>query len=142
MPASATARSAVRPRPRPRWTIAPAPDAAAVAALASGLQLPETVCQLLAVRGHAGIDGAKRYLRPRLDQLHAPERLNGVARAAERLATAVRRGETVLVHGDYDVDGMCSTALMVRVLRAVGGAVVPFIPDRLADGYDLTGAGV
>ncbi len=88
------------------------------------------------------MDGAKHYLRPRLDQLHAPDRLNGVARAAERLATAVRRGETVLVHGDYDVDGMCSTAIMVRVLRAVGGVVVPFIPDRLTDGYDLTGAGV
>ncbi len=88
------------------------------------------------------VDGAKHYLRPRLDQLHAPDRLSGVARAAERLATAVRRGETVLVHGDYDVDGMCSTAIMVRVLRSVGGNVVPFIPDRLTDGYDLTDAGV
>ena len=142
MPAPAASRSIVRSRPRPRWIIAPPPDAATVAVLTAGLQLPEPVCQLLAVRGHRAVDGAKHYLRPRLDHLHAPERLNGVARAADRLATAVRAGETVLVHGDYDVDGMCSTAIMVRVLRAVGGRVVPFIPDRLTDGYDLTGAGV
>lgn len=142
MPAPAASRSAARPRPRPRWTVAALPDADVVASLAAGLQLPETVCQLLAVRGHRAVDSAKHYLRPRLDQLHAPDRLGGVVRAAERLATAVRRGETVLVHGDYDVDGMCSTAIMVRVLRSVGGTVVPFIPDRLADGYDLTDAGV
>ncbi|MDQ6925528.1 MAG: single-stranded-DNA-specific exonuclease RecJ, partial [Candidatus Eremiobacteraeota bacterium] len=122
--------------------MAPTPDTATVASLAAGLQLPDTVCQILAVRGYRAIDGAKHYLRPRLDQLHAPDRLQGVARAAERLAAAVRRGETVLVHGDYDVDGMCSTAIMVRVLRAVGGQVVAFIPDRVADGYDLTDAGV
>ena len=113
-----------------------------MAALAAELQLPATVCQLLAVRGHRAAGAVKHYLRPRLDQLHAPDRLDGVARAAERLAAAVRAGETVLVHGDYDVDGMCSTALMLRVLRGVGGRAVPFIPNRLTDGYDLTDAGV
>ena len=142
MTAPAASRPAARPRPRPRWVVAPPPDRATVVSLVAGLQLPETVCQLLAVRGHHAVDGAKHYLRPRLDQLHAPDRLRGVPRAAERLATAVRDGETVLVHGDYDVDGMCSTAIMVRVLRAVGGKVVPFIPNRLTDGYDLTDAGV
>jgi len=113
-----------------------------VAALRDALRLPETVCRLLAGRGHVEGDAVRRYLRPRLDQLHAPGRLDGVATAAARLARAVRGGETVLVHGDYDVDGMCSTALMTRVLRGVGGRVVPFIPHRVTDGYDLTDAGV
>jgi len=131
-----------RQRPQPRWTFAPPQDEAAVAALAGALQLPESVCRLLAARGHADVAASKRFLRPRLDQLHAPARLAGVAIAAERLARAVRAGETVLVHGDYDVDGMCSTALMVRVIRGLGGRAVPFIPHRLADGYDLTDAGV
>ena len=63
-------------------------------------------------------------------------------RAVERLVRALREGETILVHGDYDVDGICSTTLMVRVLRALGGNVVPFIPQRLRDGYDLSDAGV
>ena len=133
---------AARPRPRPRWVLAPSPDPAAVGALAAALGLPEPVCRLLATRGHAEPELVKRFLRPRLEQLHPPERLAGVDVAAERLALAVRRGETVLVHGDYDVDGMCSTALMTRVLRGVGGQVVPFIPHRLRDGYDLTDAGV
>jgi single-stranded-DNA-specific exonuclease len=55
---------------------------------------------------------------------------------------AIRGGETILVHGDYDVDGISSTTLLTRAFRALGGTVVPFIPRRLLDGYDLTDAGV
>ena len=62
--------------------------------------------------------------------------------ALERLERAVRGGETILVHGDYDVDGICSTALLTRCLTHFGARVVPFIPHRLDDGYDLTDAGV
>ncbi len=131
-----------RPRPAARWVLAPPADPSLIAGLTRDLRLPEPVCRLLAARGHGAGDAVKQYLRPRLEQLHDPARLAGVERAAERLAAAVRAGETILVHGDYDVDGMASTALMTRVLRAVGGIVVPFIPHRLRDGYDLTDAGV
>jgi single-stranded-DNA-specific exonuclease len=118
------------------------PDPDVVSALAGELLLPPRVCTLLARRGHTAAEQAKRYLRPRLEQLHDPGRLGGMSVAAERLARAVRDGEAVFVHGDYDVDGMCSTALLVRVLRGLGGRAVPFIPHRLRDGYDLTDAGV
>jgi single-stranded-DNA-specific exonuclease len=60
----------------------------------------------------------------------------------DRLVHAIRHGEVIFVHGDYDVDGMASTALLTRVLRALGGTVVPWVPNRLTDGYDLTAAGV
>jgi single-stranded-DNA-specific exonuclease len=60
----------------------------------------------------------------------------------DRLARAIRAGETILVHGDYDVDGICSTTLMTRAIRSLGGVAVPFIPDRRSDGYDLGPAGV
>jgi single-stranded-DNA-specific exonuclease len=133
---------AARPRPRPRWVAAPAPDAAAVAALEAELHLPESVCRLLVSRGHTSGDAAKRFLRPRLEQLHAPSLLTGLGEAVERLVRAVRGGETILVHGDYDVDGICSTTLLTRAIRGFGGTVVPFIPRRLEDGYDLTMAGV
>ncbi|MEO8333851.1 MAG: single-stranded-DNA-specific exonuclease RecJ [bacterium] len=129
-------------RPRTRWILPEAPDPAIVSALGKELLLPEPVCRLLAARGFAPADAAKRYLRPRLDQLLPPEQLLDMARAVERLVAAVRGGETILVHGDYDVDGMCSTTLMTRALTALGGKVVPFIPQRLVDGYDLTDAGV
>ena len=137
-----TAPAAARPRPQPRWVLPTAPDAAAVAALAAELRLPETVCRLLVARGHREPDAAKRFLRPRLEQLHQPAGLLGLDLAVERLARAVRSGETVFVHGDYDVDGICSTTLLTRAIRAFGGRVVPFIPHRVTDGYDLSMAGV
>ena len=117
-------------------------DPAAIATLAAELHLPPIVCELLCRRGYLDTDPAKRYLRPRLDQLHDPDRLLGLPVAVERLARAIADGETVLVHGDYDVDGICSTTILVRTIRALGGKVVPFIPRRLEDGYDLTMAGV
>ena len=132
----------VRLRPRPRWVPAPPPDAAVVAALGAELRLPPAVCQLLAARGHTAVDGAKRFLRPRLEQLHEPALMGGLGDAVGRLVRAIRAGETILVHGDYDVDGICSTTLLTRAIRQLGGRVVPFIPRRLEDGYDLTMAGV
>ena len=133
---------AARPRPQARWKEPPAVDPAVVAALASELSLPPVVCELLVRRGFGESDGARRFLRPRLDQLHPPSSMRDLDVAVERLAAAIEAGETILVHGDYDVDGMCSTALLTTALRALGGVVVPFIPRRLEDGYDLGGAGV
>jgi single-stranded-DNA-specific exonuclease len=129
-------------RPRARWILPEHPDTAVVRTLCDELLLPEPICRLLATRGHAPAELAKRYLRPRLDQLLPPEQLLDLGRAVERLVRAIRGGETILVHGDYDVDGISSTTLLTKAFRAVGGTVVPFIPRRLADGYDLTEAGV
>lgn len=131
-----------RPRLTPRWHLATPLDDALVAALAGALKLPPLVCGLLAGRGHADPEDAKRFLRPRLEQLHSPALMLGMDRAVERLVAAIRSGETILVHGDYDVDGICSTTIMVRVLRHLGGKAVPFLPHRITDGYDLGEAGV
>jgi len=113
-----------------------------VAKLAAHLNLPPAICTLLIRRGYDEGDAARRFLRPRLEQLHSPDSMLGLVEAVERLERAIHAGETIMVHGDYDVDGMCSTALMTRVLRGLGGLVVPFIPHRVEDGYDLTSAGV
>jgi single-stranded-DNA-specific exonuclease len=129
-------------RPKARWILPPEPDRAAVERLQRELQLPFAICRLLAIRGFGEPDDAKTFLRPRLDHLHAPDRLLDLDRAVERLVRALRENETILVHGDYDVDGICSTTLMVKTLRTLGGTAVPFIPRRLDDGYDLTAAGV
>ena len=110
--------------------------------LVAELHLPELVCRLLVARGHGAPDSARRFLRPKLDQLHPPAAMLSLERAVDRLATACRGGETVMVHGDYDVDGICSTTLLTRSLRLWGATVVPFIPRRIEDGYDLTEAGV
>lgn len=125
-----------------RWEFADIPDAAAVRALTGSLSLPDALAGLLVARGHATEAAARRYLRPALEHLHDPLAIAGMTTAVARIAEAVRAGERILVHGDYDVDGICSTALVVRTLRALGGDVQPFIPDRQRDGYDLGPAGV
>lgn len=133
---------AARTRPPSHWVLPSASDDAAVTALASELHLPPAICELLIRRGFGTAESAKRYLRPRLDQLHDPALMLGMATAVERLVRAIRGGERIVVHGDYDVDGMSSTAVLVRTLRTLGGEAVPFLPRRIEDGYDLTMAGV
>ena len=128
--------------PDPAWSDPRAPDPASVRELAAALTLPETVCSVLAVRGITAVEDAKRFLRPRLEHLHDPALLADGARAAERIVAAIRGGEKILVHGDYDVDGICATALFTRWLRGLGGSVVPFVPHRLRDGYDFSAGGL
>ena len=133
---------AARTRPPSRWVLPSAPNAAVVSALAAELHLPPIICELLIRRGYGTAEDAKRYLRPGLDELHDPGRMLGMAVAVERLARAIRGGEQIVVHGDYDVDGMCSTAILLRTIRTLGGNAIPFIPRRIEDGYDLTMAGI
>ena len=121
----------------------PLPSAQVVDVLHRDLLLPLEVCRLLASRGYETPDAAKRFLRPRLEHVEATSQLHDATRAVARIADAVRRQEVIFVHGDYDVDGMSSTALLTRVLRGLGAQhVVPFVPNRLTDGYDLGAAGV
>lgn len=133
--------STVAPLSR-RWLLPPTPADERVRQLASELHLPEPLCRLLVTRGHDRPDAARRFLRPSLTTLHDPSLLAGVSEAVERIRRAIHAGETILVHGDYDVDGMCAAALYTRTLRGLGGRVVPFVPHRTRDGYDLGPAGI
>ncbi len=90
---------------------------------------------MLAVRG-LGIDTAPDFLDPTLRALLPdPCVLRDMDRAAARIAQAAQAGETVAVFGDYDVDGACSAALMTGLLRELGCPVLPYVPDRMAEGY-------
>jgi single-stranded-DNA-specific exonuclease len=126
----------------PRWAPPPPPSAEAVSLLARELQLPAALCALLVARGVSDVDSAKRLLRPLLAHLHDPDLLPDASRAARRLLAAIDRAETILVHGDYDVDGISAAALLTIWLRRLGARVVPFVPHRLKDGYDFGRAGV
>jgi len=104
-------------------------------AIAQRLGIDEVVARLLAARG-VSIEAAADFLDPTLRALLPdPSRLIDMDAAADRLARAVRDGETVGVFGDYDVDGACSAALMSSVLRDLGCPVLPYVPDRIAEGY-------
>lgn len=128
-------------RPKARWLIPESPAPSVVDGLRAELNLPDVACRLLAIRGHTAGEAAKRYLRPRLDHVEEGGLLD-LDVAIERLTRAARRAETVMVHGDYDVDGMTSTTILVRTLESIGARPIPFIPRRATDGYDLTNAGV
>ncbi len=130
------------PPPARRWRVNGAPSATEAARLAAELHLPGPLCQLLVARGHAEPESARAFLRPSLDALHDPTTLTDLPVALDRLRSAIDRGETILVHGDYDVDGMCAAALYTGVLRLLGARVVPFVPHRTRDGYDLGPAGI
>src|SRR5918999_1059298 len=132
----------VFPAPMLRWAVAPQPDRAKVEALAAALRLPPALAALLIQRGHGSEEAARSYLRPLLSDLSDPYRLAGMAEAVEVIARSVRAGERIMVHGDYDVDGQCSSALLTRALRVAGADVVPFLPHRLRDGYDFGPAGL
>ena len=132
----------VFPAPVLRWVMMPPPDPVVVDRLARSLGIPAALAALLVQRGQATEADARSFLRPAVTGLSDPGALAGMSEAVEAIAAAVRAGGTILVHGDYDVDGQCATALLTRALRAAGADVVGFVPHRLRDGYDFGPAGL
>ena len=103
--------------------------------------MPRPVAQTLARRGFRNDDSLSAFLNPRLMALADPMTLTDMDRAVERVWRAVDNRETIFVHGDYDVDGISGTAFVTRMLRAVGAAVIAYVPRR-QDGYGLGPAGI
>jgi single-stranded-DNA-specific exonuclease len=112
-----------------------AADPAALARLREARRWPDLSCRLLAARGIAGPAEAEAFLHFRLDQAHDPRLLSGMDAAVERLTRAYRLKERVGVLGDYDVDGVTSTVLLVKLFGLLGLPCSWLIPDRLRDGY-------
>jgi single-stranded-DNA-specific exonuclease len=117
------------------WTIAPCSydDAAA---LAAELGVSETTARVLARRGLGDPAAARRFLEgapPR----HDPFLLGDMAAAREEIQSAVAQGTRICVHGDYDADGICATALAVLILRELGADVIWHLPSRFEEGYGL-----
>ncbi len=100
--------------------------------------VPRPVVTLLAQRGCKTEEDVTRFVKCGLSSLRDPFELPDMNPAVERIWCALGDGEKITVFGDYDADGICSTALLVRVLRALGGEVSAFIPNRLDDGYGLS----
>ena len=134
--ASASTRLTTPVPPPLVWKPRPC-DEAAAARLTAELGVSPVVARLLAIRGHHDPEQAARFLRPSLDHLIDPWRLTDLAPAVERLLAAVANRERVVIHGDYDVDGVTSTVILRRALELLGGDVGHFIPERLRDGYGL-----
>jgi single-stranded-DNA-specific exonuclease len=125
--------------PVPRLTLAPC-DPAAVERLRAALGCSRTFAQVLVRRGLGEPDAARGFLAA--DETHDPRSFAGMGDAVALILRHVAAGSRITVHGDYDVDGVCSTALLVRALRRLGADVDSFLPSRVDDGYGLSGATV
>lgn len=125
-----------------RWTVADPPNPEKVKSLVRELEIPGPLAALLVQRGHDSPEAAKRFLKPALGSLSDPYEMRDLDRAVELIAGAVRSGQTILVHGDYDVDGQCGAALLTRTLKQAGARVVSMVPHRIRDGYDFGPAGL
>jgi len=92
---------------------------------------------IIARRGITTEEEFRRYVAPCIGDLHDPATIHGIGEACERIERAVRDRETILIYGDYDVDGVTSIVLLQTVLRAIGADAAHVVPHRLVDGYGL-----
>jgi single-stranded-DNA-specific exonuclease len=111
-----------------------------VARLCEQLGVSDAVGQVLVRRGYGDPLRARAFLAA--DERHEPQEFKGLRDAASTIVEHVNAGRRITVHGDYDVDGVCSTAVLVRALRKLGARVDWYLPDRAAEGYGLSGATV
>jgi len=125
------------PAPPSRWVMKPT-DNAVVDAIRGGLDVEHATAEALARRGIATAEEADAFLHPSMALLHDPHLMRDLDAAVERIRRALSDKETILVHGDYDVDGLAATGLLVRCLSLLGGTVRAHIPDRLREGYGLS----
>ncbi len=124
-----------------RWKVGTA-DAGLKDIMAKGLNVMPLTAELLINRGLVDVDRAFCFLNPDLKQLHDPFLLKDMGRAVERVSEAMRKGEKIAVYGDYDVDGITSSALLNLFFREAGVETISFIPDRHKDGYGLNSEAV
>ncbi|MGH3058380.1 MAG: single-stranded-DNA-specific exonuclease RecJ [Gaiellaceae bacterium] len=118
------------------WTMRPCPREE-VRALAQALELSETTASVLVRRGYGDPETARAFLAA-APPCHDPFRLGDVEAACARIRETIAAGGRICVHGDYDVDGICATALAVSVLRELGADVDRHLPSRFEEGYGLS----
>src|ERR1039458_2600006 len=124
-----------------RWVIAK-PEPALADPLARELHLALPITQVLINRGYRTAEAASSFLTPQLRQLGDPFELPDMAAAVERVLAAIAGTERIVIYGDYDVDGVTSSALLQRVLQAAGATVTNFLPQRAEEGYGLSPDGI
>jgi single-stranded-DNA-specific exonuclease len=127
----------------PKTWVLKSPVAPELAArLAESLGVSDTFARLLANRGFTSVEQVQSFLVPSTDRLLDAFTMRDMDRAVDRVLQAVAARESILVYGDYDVDGITATSLLTAALAAMGAKVSYFIPDRIRDGYGFSERGV
>jgi single-stranded-DNA-specific exonuclease len=119
-----------------RWTLRPH-DAQLVEDIERNCQISPVLAQILALRGITGTSDVASFLEMKMTELRDPSELPGITEATEIIYSAVTDRKKIFIYGDYDCDGMTSTAILVRCLKLLDADVRYFVPSRLDDGYGL-----
>lgn len=117
-------------------------DEAAVARICAELSVNRPLGRILVGRGLTSFDTCKAFFRPALTHLHDPFLFPGMERAVERICKAIACKEYIAIYGDYDVDGVTSTAFLMKVLVSLGAACRYYLPNRISEGYGLSEKGI
>jgi single-stranded-DNA-specific exonuclease len=125
-----------------RWKLSPPPDEAKVRKIVEALAVPNPIAAILVNRGIDTFEQARDYFRPSLNLLHDPFLMDGMDLAVSRVRDAIEKHETILVFGDYDVDGTNGAAMLYLVLKSLGANVLVHIPDRFKEGYGISKYGI
>ena len=125
-----------------RWITKPKPNKETVKTLSTSLGIDNVLTTLLVQRGVDTFEKAKSFFRPNLKELHNPFLMKGMQQAVDRIEIAIEAEETIMVYGDYDVDGTTAVALMSSYLLTLYPNVVTYIPDRYAEGYGISYQGI
>ena len=125
-----------------KWVVKEKGDTAVVKQLAVALGVSESLANLMVQRNIYSADEAKTFFNPSLDYLHDPFLMKDMNIAVDRISTAVKKNEKILVYGDYDVDGTTAVALMYSFLKDQYSNVEYYIPDRYKEGYGVSFQGL
>ncbi|APZ45448.1 single-stranded-DNA-specific exonuclease RecJ [Polaribacter reichenbachii] len=125
-----------------RWTLKSKPDKEKVDNLANALGVDKTIAAILCQRNIETFEGAKKYFRPSLDDIHDPFLMKDMDLAVQRIEKAISENENILIYGDYDVDGTTAVSLVSSYLKTIHSNIATYIPDRYAEGYGVSYLGI
>ncbi|HEX2970284.1 MAG TPA: DHH family phosphoesterase, partial [Bacteroidales bacterium] len=125
-----------------RWVVKEKGDASVVKQLAASLNVSEALANLMVQRYITTPAEAKAFFDPSLEYLHDPFLMKDMNIAVDRISTAIKKNEKILVYGDYDVDGTTAVALMYSFLKEQYSNVEYYIPDRYKEGYGVSYEGL
>jgi single-stranded-DNA-specific exonuclease len=125
-----------------RWSLKKPGEENSISLIQSQNEINSILARLLIERNLLTPESINNFLSPKLDHMHDPFLMHDMEKGVNRLITALREGENILIHGDYDVDGITSVSLLYDVLFKLGGKVSFYIPNRITEGYGLSDYGI
>lgn len=125
-----------------RWEAKKGADEATVKELQQSLGVSSIIATLLVQRGIQSFDAAKAFFRPQWEDLHPPFLMRDMDKAVTRIQAAFEEDESIMVYGDYDVDGTTAVALLSSFLAEKSQKITPYIPDRYSEGYGISFQGI